>query len=559
VSAPPVVPIAHTTAATGPGLLDRDVPPPIVLLRDGDDAEEQLDDPVRPDAAVPPAALRPDALLGPDRPAPWSEAAEEAVLSATLLDQEAIGRVAKLVELEMFYRERHRLVFAAMLALAARSVAIDPVTVHDELQSRGDLDRIGGMEYLATLIDVVPTAAHVEHHARIIREHALRRDLARAGAVLADLALSREQLAATVHQVQELQQALASTGANGAGLRGFSDREILALPDPTWTVDGLLPRGGLALLVGRWGAGKTFVLVDVSMHVAAGMEWQGRHVQQGPVLYVYGEGAMKLRVAAWRAAHRVADQETIGVTYVPGTVNLLDTPSVAAFVSAVTTERLGPRPVLIVLETLSRMTPGGDENSPETAGLVIAACERIQRETQATVWLSHHTPWNPDQQRPRGHTKLPDAADAAFLLDNDGGALKLTCQKMRDGEAPAPIYLRLTHQDGALVVDRGEAPRPESTDVDGLLVVLGDDALTVADLEHRLGVSERTVMRRLKDAGDRVSKVPGTGVGRRAATYHRRTATPLEGCDGGAATGNGVASLLRHGSAVSATELEPGE
>jgi len=394
-----------------------------------------------------------------------------------------------------------------------------------------------------------------------VREQWVYRERTRWGAALADPSLSAEQVAATIERLQELQRVLDSTGANGAGLRGYTDREILALPDAEWLVEGLLLLAGLILFVGRWGAGKTFLLIDLVMHIAAGLTWQGRKVRRGPVLYVYAEGAMRLRVAAWRAAHRVADEDTVGVTFVPGAVNLLDTASVAAFVSAVTTERLGPRPVLIVLETLSRMTPAGDENSPETAGLVIAACALIQRETGATVVVSHHTPWAADQQRPRGHTKLPDAADAVFLLENDGGALKLTCQKLRDGEAPAPIHLKLTPQDGALVVDRGEAPPPDSTDVDELLAALGDQALTVDDLEQRLGLSERTVMRRLKDAGDAIEKVSGTGIGRRAATYRvvASRANLLEREIGGAATANGVTPLSGHGSAGSATEREPGE
>ena len=93
------------------------------------------------------------------RQTPWSNEAEQAVLGAMLLDQDAALKAAELLDDTMFYREAHRLLFRAMLALTERGDVIDPVTLRDELVRRGDLDRAGGMEYLGGLIDVVPTAA----------------------------------------------------------------------------------------------------------------------------------------------------------------------------------------------------------------------------------------------------------------------------------------------------------------------------------------------------------------------------------------------------------------
>jgi hypothetical protein len=246
-----------------------------------------------------------------------------------------------------------------------------------------------------------------------------------------------------------------AAAASVPGLRGYSDLGMLALPDPAWVIEGLLPAGGLVEVVGRYGAGKTFLFIDWLMHVAAGMDWQGRAVQRGgPCLYVYGEGAMKPRVAAWRSAHHTPPDAVVGVTYVAGTVNLLNPESVTAFLAQVDAGELGPRPVVVALDTLSRMAPG-DENSPEYGAAVVASCDRIQRATGAAVVLGHHTPWDPNSQRPKGSSKVPDCADAVFLLANQDGALKLTCQKMRDGEPPPVQHLKLTPQDGALVIDKG--------------------------------------------------------------------------------------------------------
>src|SRR6266700_7421124 len=111
------------------------------------------------------------------RQTPWSNEAEQAVLGAMMLDQDAALKAAEILDDTMFYREGHRLLFRSMIALTERGDVIDPVTLRDELGRRGDLDRAGGMEYIGALIDVVPTAANVQYHGRIVRDKAIQRRL----------------------------------------------------------------------------------------------------------------------------------------------------------------------------------------------------------------------------------------------------------------------------------------------------------------------------------------------------------------------------------------------
>src|SRR5947207_4167287 len=92
------------------------------------------------------------------RQTPWSNEAEQAVLGAMLLDQDAALKAAELLDDTMLYREAHHLLFRAMVALTERGVVIDPVTLRDEVVGRGDLDRAGGVESLGSLLDVGPTA-----------------------------------------------------------------------------------------------------------------------------------------------------------------------------------------------------------------------------------------------------------------------------------------------------------------------------------------------------------------------------------------------------------------
>ncbi len=112
-----------------------------------------------------------------ERRPPWSEEAEQAVLGAMLLDADAALRAAEFVDDTMFYREGHRRLFRAMFSITERGGAVDPLTLADELERRAELEGAGGREYLAFLLDAVPTVANVEYHARIVREKALLRRL----------------------------------------------------------------------------------------------------------------------------------------------------------------------------------------------------------------------------------------------------------------------------------------------------------------------------------------------------------------------------------------------
>lgn len=152
-----------------------------------------------------------------DRTPPYSEAAEQAVLSAMLLDADALLRATEYVEESMFYRESHRRVFRAMIALSERGEVIDPLTLTEELSRKNELEAAGGREYIAYLVDVVPTAANVEYHAKIVREKALRRRLIEVSTSIVseafDSALpAAELLDAAEHSIFEVNQSRGTEG-----------------------------------------------------------------------------------------------------------------------------------------------------------------------------------------------------------------------------------------------------------------------------------------------------------------------------------------------------------
>jgi len=113
----------------------------------------------------------------PDRYPPHSNDAEMAVLGAMMLEKEAASRAMQILAPDHFYRDTHKIIFQAMVSLADRNQPIDIITLNDELRKLGKLADVGGSHYLSELNRRTPSAANVEHHARIIFERALKRRL----------------------------------------------------------------------------------------------------------------------------------------------------------------------------------------------------------------------------------------------------------------------------------------------------------------------------------------------------------------------------------------------
>ena len=108
---------------------------------------------------------------------PQNLEAEQSVLGAILLDNDAINQVLEVLTAEDFYRESHREIFRAMAELSDHSQPVDAITLTDALRTKGALERIGGAAYIAELAAIVPTAANVAYYARIVREKNVLRSL----------------------------------------------------------------------------------------------------------------------------------------------------------------------------------------------------------------------------------------------------------------------------------------------------------------------------------------------------------------------------------------------
>lgn len=110
---------------------------------------------------------------------PQDPQAEQSVLGAILLDSHCLPSVLEILKPSDFYQEKHRLIYEAAVELYNKRVAVDFITLTDQLKTSGNLEKVGGMAYVGTLANLVPTAANATHYAQIVRDKAVLRQVIR--------------------------------------------------------------------------------------------------------------------------------------------------------------------------------------------------------------------------------------------------------------------------------------------------------------------------------------------------------------------------------------------
>lgn len=246
-----------------------------------------------------------------------------------------------------------------------------------------------------------------------------------------------------------------------------SDDDLLALPEPSWHVHEVIPTGGLVLVFGSSGSGKSFLATDMAYHLALGRPgWFGHDIDRRiRVLYIAAEagaGVIK-RVRAYRQHLEINDLTDCWLTWIRRPIDLLDNRTAEDLVTCWAV--LG-NPEAVIVDTWSRCMTGNENASEDVCG-AIATLDRFRQETGATVIVVHHSPLS-DKERPRGHGALFAAADTAISVDQVGDqrVAKLTYQ--RDGEAGLRFAFKLVPVDmgedakgrpiSSCIVEQGDVP-----------------------------------------------------------------------------------------------------
>ena len=224
-----------------------------------------------------------------DRLLPHSVEAEESVIGALLIDNEAFPKITGIVTAEDFYVTKNRWCFEACLALFDRSEAINQVTVAEELVLRERLEEIGGTSYLAHLVRTVPTTIHVEHYAGIVQRTSIMRRLIRTadeiaaigyeGDADAEAALSkaedmlyRVRTARSTRDFMHIREVLDQYMEEAASLQAGHDIHLSPIatgfPDLDKLLGGGLQRSDLAIIAARPSLGKSTLAFNIARHAA---------------------------------------------------------------------------------------------------------------------------------------------------------------------------------------------------------------------------------------------------------------------------------------------------
>lgn len=227
---------------------------------------------------------------------------------------------------------------------------------------------------------------------------------------------------------------------------------------PRWLVKDLIEEETFGMIHGASGVGKSFVVIDLAMHLATGKsDWHGMKIPSGgPVVYLAGEGhaGLRRRLRAWTQQHGGSSNAPFALgTYA------FDLNAPAAEQQAVTAiEALPEAPKLVIVDTLHRFM-AGDENSAGDAKTLIDACGRLQKHFACSVLLVHHTGNNAGaQHRARGSSAWRAALDFELSLKQASGLISLSCQKLKDGAAPADKHFALVEVEIDGVIDTDGKP-----------------------------------------------------------------------------------------------------
>lgn len=249
--------------------------------------------------------------------------------------------------------------------------------------------------------------------------------------------------------------------------------EVLSLddlenrPPAEWLVARHVPKKSVGFIYSTPGAGKTFLALDMALHIADHRpQWHGDAIQapdQAAILYIASEGSygFRNRVAAWKKKNGHSENLSKRFKMIEQTINFMSGEDVGKLLRTVQAIQAdGTRLALVVVDTVSRAMPGADENLQKDMTLFVRACDAVRDAIGGAVIGVHHAGKSGDM---RGSTVLLGAGDFVFRLDRKKGATigAFACEKQKDGpdgwEEPYRFdVVGLGNGETSLTVERSE-------------------------------------------------------------------------------------------------------
>ncbi len=239
-----------------------------------------------------PISLHQEQYLDPYKTPPHSIESEQSVLGGLMLDNNAWEKVADIITDSDFYRHDHRLIYHHICKLIEQNKPADVITVAESLETSAELQTVGGLAYIGTIVQNTPSAANIKRYAEIVRERAIMRNLAQIGVQITDSAYNPAGRSAAdlLDEAEAKVFEIAEEGARGK--EGFIDIqpllkqvveriELLYSQDNPSNVTGIasgfhdldqktsgFQPGDLIIVAGRPSMGKTAFSLNIAEHVA---------------------------------------------------------------------------------------------------------------------------------------------------------------------------------------------------------------------------------------------------------------------------------------------------
>lgn len=213
----------------------------------------------------------------------------------------------------------------------------------------------------------------------------------------------------------------------------------------SWIVKKLIPADATGIIFGETGSYKSFIAIDLSLHIAHGLPWCNHKTTKGSVFFIAGEGGAGLfrRIEAWHNSHDLSPET--GQLFVCPTPIALNDPKNSNEVMQVIKQRAETTgsPKLIVIDTLSQNFSGVENDSSDIADYMRTIIYEIRKHfAGSSILIIHHT-GHSNKDRMRGAYSLIANSDFVYRLEGSNLSSVLTAQKMKDSELPSPVLFNL--------------------------------------------------------------------------------------------------------------------
>lgn len=293
-------------------------------------------------------------------------------------------------------------------------------------------------------------------------------------------------------------------GGGETGLETASVDEFEVLPEPKggrfnirthndfasqvrsvrWIVKDFLPAAQLGVLFGESGSGKTFASYDLCAAVCRGIEWNGKRVTKGRVLYVVAEGVAGFvnRIKAYCHQQGISPSDIDMDVISDLTPNLLEPAQITDLIKDIKQQQPYD---LIVMDTFAQVMPGANENSGEDVGKALAECKRIHRHTGAMVLLVHHSGKDASKGA-RGWSGLRAAADVELEVLRSDELRSISVTKLKDGQDGTQIGFKLH----TVILGEDE----DGDDITSCIVEYTNTGRATKDKSPTVGPKERQIL-----------------------------------------------------------------